>query len=288
MGAAVRYGARAGEDPFAKVKGLIMDMIEKLQEAAEADAKKQGYCVKEMAETKANKADKEAEVEKLSTKIDQMSTESEKLKTEVTVLQKELATLAETQATMDKIREEEKAEFTEVEAELSKGLDGIKMALKVLRDYYAKGDASASGDAGGGIISMLEVIEADFTKDLDEAIATEKMAASTYEQETKENDMTKLTKDQDVKYKTKEAKTLDEGVAELKSDLSGVQEELDAVLEYWEKIKGECVAKPDSYEEKKKRREEEIAGLKEGLEILESETAFVQKSVSRHLLRGKH
>jgi hypothetical protein len=85
MSAAVRYGSG---DPFAKVKGLIMDMIEKLSEEAEADAKKQGFCTKEMAETSASKADKEAEIEKLSTKIDQMTTESEKLKEEVAVLQK--------------------------------------------------------------------------------------------------------------------------------------------------------------------------------------------------------
>merc|ERR1719313_120009 len=108
MSAAVRYGSG---DPFAKVKGLIMDMIEKLEEEAEADAKKQGWCTKEMAETAANKADKEADIEKLSTKIDQMTTESKKLKEEVAVLQKELAALAQTQATMDKLRQEEKAEY---------------------------------------------------------------------------------------------------------------------------------------------------------------------------------
>merc|ERR1719243_199469 len=121
MSAAVRYGARDGEmDPFAKIKGLIMDMITKLEEAAEADAKKQGYCVKEMAETKSNKATKEAESEKLSTKIDKMSTESAKLKEEVAVLQSELANLAESQATMDKIRAEEKAVYDDSSAEMEK------------------------------------------------------------------------------------------------------------------------------------------------------------------------
>eukprot|EP00747_Dinoflagellata_sp_TGD_P157477 gnl/TRDRNA2_/TRDRNA2_177742_c0_seq3.p1 gnl/TRDRNA2_/TRDRNA2_177742_c0~~gnl/TRDRNA2_/TRDRNA2_177742_c0_seq3.p1 ORF type:complete len:521 (+),score=197.63 gnl/TRDRNA2_/TRDRNA2_177742_c0_seq3:196-1563(+) len=285
MSAAVRYGARAGEDPFAKVKGMINDMITKLEEAAEADAKKQGYCVKEMAETKSNKATKEAESEKLSTKIDKMSTESAKLKEEVAVLQKELANLAESQSTMDKIRAEEKAVYDDASAELEKGLTGIKKALKVLRDYYAKGDSTASGDAGGGIISMLEVCESDFQKDLDETIATEKMAVAIYEKTTKENEMAKLTKDQDVKYKSKESKSLDEGVAELNSDLSGVTTELAAINEYWQKLQSECVAKPDSYEEVKKRREEEVAGLKDALQTLE-EASLIQKSSTRSTLRG--
>merc|ERR1719409_333826 len=201
MSAAVRYGARDGEmDPFAKIKGLIMDMIEKLTEAAEADAKKQGYCVKEMAETKSTKEAKTAEIEKLSTKIDQMSTESAKLKEEVAVLQKELAELAKAQATMDEVRAEEKATYETDKAEYEQGVAGLQLALKTLRDYYAKGDSTASGDAGGGIISMLEVAESDCTKGLQEIVATESSAAATYKQETKENAIEKATKDQDVKY----------------------------------------------------------------------------------------
>merc|ERR1712038_1381463 len=66
-------------DPFAKVKGLISDMIESLEEAADADATEKAYCDKELAETRAKKEDKTAEIEKLTTKIDQMSTRSAKL-----------------------------------------------------------------------------------------------------------------------------------------------------------------------------------------------------------------
>merc|ERR1711907_95701 len=133
--------------------------IEKLEAEAEADAEKKGYCDKEMSETEAKKQEKEAEIEKLSTKIDQMSTSSKKLQEEVAVLQKELAELAKAQSTMDSIRAKEKADYTASKAELEQGIAGLQLALKVLRDYYAKGDASASSSAGSGIISMLEVAE---------------------------------------------------------------------------------------------------------------------------------
>merc|ERR1719160_2068402 len=53
MVSAMRGTHRAGEDPFAKVKGLISDMIEKLLAEAEADATEKAYCDKEMAETEA-------------------------------------------------------------------------------------------------------------------------------------------------------------------------------------------------------------------------------------------
>merc|ERR1712224_720832 len=80
MEAAARMGAAAGEDPFAKVKGLIAEMIERLLKEAEADAAHKGYCDKEMAETKAKKEELTDEITALTTKIDKMSADSAKLK----------------------------------------------------------------------------------------------------------------------------------------------------------------------------------------------------------------
>jgi len=291
MSAAARMSVKSGEDPFAKVKGLIMDMIERLLKEAEAEAGHKAYCDKEMSETKQKKDDLTADIEKMTSKIDKMSSDSAILKEQVAVLQKELAELAKSQAEMDKIRGEEHDTFVANKAEMEEGLEGVKLALKILREYYSKDAAheSASG-AGGGIIGMLEVVESDFSKGLAEMITAEETALAEYEQLTKENEISKVTKEQDVKYKTKEAKSLDTSVAELSSDRSGAQAELDAVLEYFAKLKDQCIAKPEPYEERKKRREAEIAGLKEALSILEGEAVLLQKSDalhrSHHGLRG--
>merc|ERR1719263_1006369 len=164
-------------------------MIEKLLKEAEEEAAKKGYCDKEMSETKQKKEDLEGEIEKLTTKIDEMSAKSAKLKEEVAVLQKELAELAATQAEMDKIREEEHTAYVSDKAEMDEGLEGVKLALKVLREYYGKEDkahAAAEG-AGGGIIAMLEVVESDFTKGLSEMVTEEENAAAEYDRITKEN-----------------------------------------------------------------------------------------------------
>merc|ERR1712032_1096822 len=111
----------------------------------------------------------------------------------------------------DKIRADEKAVYEKNKPEMEQGLKGVKLALKILNDYYAKADKShsSSDGAGSGIIGMLEVIETDYTKGLSEMVAAEQTSAATYEKETKENAIEKTTKNQDVKYKTKEAASLD-------------------------------------------------------------------------------
>jgi len=291
MNAAARMGSAAGEDPFAKVKGLINEMIASLEKEAEEEAGHEAYCDKEMTATKEKKAELSNEIAALTTKIDMQTAISAKLKEEVATLSKELADLAKSQAEMDKVREEEKAAFDKNKPEMEEGLEGIKLALKVLRDYYAKEDRAQKGGDGaaGGIIGMLEVVESDFSKGLAELVSAEEAAVAAYEQQTKDNEITKTTKEQDVKYKGKEAKSLDKSAAENTADREGLQTELDAVLDYYAKIKEQCIAKVEPYEERKKRREAEIAGLKEALSILEGESALIQRTSIHHrnLRHGK-
>merc|ERR1712186_227949 len=178
----------SSDDPFGKVKGLIRDMIEKLEDEADADATHKAYCDKEISESNEKKADKKAEIAKLSTKIDQMSARSAQLKSEVAALEKSLAELAASQAEMDKMRKEENAAFKQNKADMEQGLEGVKMALKVLRDYYAKdAKAHAAADgAGNGIIGLLEVIESDFSQALAEFISVEESSAAAYDKQSKE------------------------------------------------------------------------------------------------------
>jgi len=300
LSALYRYSASTGEDPFAKVKELITDMIAKLMKEAESEASFKAYCDEEMAKTKAKKEELSADLRKLNSKLDTATSRSVGLKEDVKELQKELANLVESQAEMDKARTDEKAAFEVAKTDLEAGINGVRGALDVLRDFYqadaallqgknlgafmqssqnqpAKpaGHSKASG-AGGSIIDMLEVIESDFAKNLAQIEEEESAAQTAYDKLTQENKVTKAQKEQDVKYKTEEYTGLDKEVAELSSDRETTESELDAVLEYDTKIKDQCIAKPETYEERKKRREAEIAGLKEALSILEGQ-AFIQR-----------
>merc|ERR1719232_1443982 len=149
-----------------------------------------------------------------------MNARSSVLKEEVADLQNALAKLAAAQASMDKLRAEEHAAFVSNKADMEKGLEGVKLALKILNEYYASEDKAHDAAVGSGdsIIGLLEVVESDFTKDLAEIAATEQAAAAAYDRETKDNEIEKTTKDTDVEYKNKEAAYLNKESAELSSD----------------------------------------------------------------------
>merc|ERR1719194_4705 len=219
----VRYGNADGSmDVFGKVKGLITDMIAKLEAEAEAEATEKVYCDEELAKTEAKKAELQGVISKLTSKIDLAAAKSAELKEEVKTLQAELATLAKEQAEMDSIRAEEKAAFDKAKAELEAGIGGVQKALGVLRDYYQGGAAllqkaggfdafmqqpaapkkhSAASGAGGSIIDILEVCESDFTKNLADEETQEADAIAVYEKTTQDNKLAVTTKTQDVKYK---------------------------------------------------------------------------------------
>jgi len=306
--AAMEYGSMGGEDVFSKIKGLITDMITKLEQEAEADATEKAYCDEEMAKTEAKKQELDSEIDALSTKIDRAASKSAALKEEVKEAQQELAAIAKEQAEMDKLRQEQNADFKVAQADLQLGLSGVQAALEKLREYYG-GAAAAfvqddksfgsfmqqpappakhekSSGAGQGIIGILEVCESDFSKNLAAEEQQEADAVEEYETSTQENKIAKTTKNQDVKYKTQEFKSLDKEITELSGDKETSNTELAAVMEYYGKIKDRCVAKPETYEERTKRRAAEIEGLKASLATLENETAFVQRKSHGHLRRA--
>jgi cell division protein FtsB len=283
LASTIRFSARVGQDPFAKVKGLISELIESLEASAEADASHKAYCDKETKETTEKKADKSSEVAKLTTAIDKMTARIATLEEEVAELQKELANLAKAQTDYQAWFTKAEETYTTNKADIAGGLEGVKKALQVLGDYYAKGGANEG--AGSGIIGLLEVVESDFSKGLTETEAGFTEIKMEFEASAKEAELTTATKDQDVKYKSEEITSLKKSLGETTSDRKGVQSELDAILEYLGKINEMCIAKAEPYAEKKARREAEIAGLKEALSVLEGEAVLLQRG-SRRAMRA--
>jgi len=279
-------------------------MISKLEAEAAADVTEKAYCDSELAKTSSKKGELDNEISKLTSKIDAATSKSANLKAFVKDAEAELAQLAGEQASMDSIRSEERANYNKAKTDLELGIAGVQKALGLLKNYYGsaafvQNDAEIgalmqqqppsvhekASVAGGKIVDLLENIESDFAKSLAAVEAEGADATADYKRLTLENDASKTMKSEDVTYNTKEFKSLDKSIADLSGDRDTSFTELSAVNEYFGKLKERCIGKPETYSERRARRESEISGLKEALQILENETAFTQRG--KHL-RSRH
>lgn len=142
------------------------------------------------------------------------------------------------------------------------------------------------GGAAATVIGLLEVAEADFGKSLAEAQAAEDAAQQEYEEMIQDNRVSRAEKTADQKNKLAEKGRLDNLVSETKLDYKDASDELSAVLEYLDKLKGSCETKAPSFEERQARRKQEMEGLQNALAILEGRAiAFMETSegAMRHM-----
>merc|ERR1719388_117433 len=178
----------AAADPFAKIKGLINDMIEKLLKEAQEEATHEAFCQEEMGKSKKSQADKQMKLDKFSTRVDEGSSKVETLTNEIKTLEAEVAEIDKAQAEATKIRTAESESFAKVSKDYKDSATAVAKAIEVLQSFYsgaalvqiksstslqskAKTHAEGNGDAAGVIIGVLEVAQEDFTSLLAEAEA---------------------------------------------------------------------------------------------------------------------
>merc|ERR1719316_806496 len=81
----------AQADPFAKVKGLIEDMVSKLLNEANEEASHKAFCDEELSKSSKTKEEKMATMDEFSSRMDKASSGIATLTEQVKVLQSEIA-----------------------------------------------------------------------------------------------------------------------------------------------------------------------------------------------------
>jgi chromosome segregation ATPase len=294
-----QLASKARSDPFGKIRGLVEEMIAKLVAEAAEEADQKSFCDEELSESKAKQADLSGKLDKTTARISKAESGKAKLLEETKVLETEISEMDAGQAEATKVRQEEHEEYLKASKDFKDSAAAVAKAIDVLNEYYSSAafvqvaakqpDASfggAKGDVGSTIVSVLEVAESDFTSLLAESEADESAAQEAYDKLTQENAVTKATKTGDIKAKTSEVKQIEVALGNYKENKATVTEELDAVLLYLDKLKPQCETKVMSYGEKKAKREQEIAGLKEALTILSGEAFLQVKTTLRGVRRA--
>jgi len=306
--AAMRYGHNHGADPFVKVRGLVADMIAKLEKTAAAEAGEKAYCDSELAKTRKQKATLTEEINNLDLKIKTAIGRSTKYKSNVATWQSELADLSKSTAAIVAMRQSENKIYISSKADTEEGLAAVRKAVQVLREYYGantalvqqptdEDDSSMSfmeqpaapasrekdiskhaleaatsshskSGAGSTIISILELVESDYAKALSKLESQESDAVSAFEKTTQENALTRAGKEADVKGNSRAAITLDKQLSEWTGDRENVGVENAAVNDYLAKLKERCIKKGPTHEEVIARRAAEIKGLETALDSL--------------------
>jgi len=275
-------------NPFVKVKKMIRDMIIHLQEEATEETEHKGWCDTELATNKVTRDAKTEDVEKLTARRNKLTSRIAKLTQGIADLTEAIAEIDAAVAEATQLRNEEKEKNVATIKDAQEAQVAVSEALKVLRAFYDKaatatslvqapaGDApetfdeayTGQQDSSTGVIGLLEVIHSDFARLESETTSSEDAANREYKEFMSDSEVDRATKAQQSENKSKAKTQAESSLNATKKDLTGTQEELDAAMAYYEKLRPSCVDSGITYEERVAKREEEIQSLKEALEIV--------------------
>merc|ERR1719313_1163199 len=285
------------EDHFVKVRGMIKDMIAKLEADAASEGDQKAWCDSEMEKATS------ARDENIGLSEGDLAAKSKaeaaiaKLKEEIQTLLEEISELNTSLNEATQLRAKEKAENTKTLADANAGLAGVTKAMKILKDFYDNaliqtsykppnsdasgmtvgdmapdsfsGDFSGNQDAATGIIGQLDVIKSDFEGTIEATKNAESDAESEFNSYKSDTETDISTKEGEIKTKTGEVQSTSGDLADYKDDLHTHTVLKAEALKELAKLQPACVDTGSDYAEKVARREQEIESLKNAYVIFD-------------------
>jgi len=278
----------AQANPFVKVKKMIKDLIVKLMEEGTSETEHKGFCDTELTTNKQTRDKKTADVNELNSDIEDLTATIAQLTQDIADLSAAVKELDAAMAKETEERSENKATNAQTVKDAKAAQVAVEQAMAVLKDFYAKAAEATAfaqqpasdapetfdkaytglGAEGGNVVDFLEVILTDFTRLESETSASEVEEDDAYKTFMFESKKDKALKENESRLKSNTKTDKESALTQANADLKVTQSQLDQALEYYEKLKPSCVDSGITYEERVKRREEEIVSLQEGLKIL--------------------
>jgi hypothetical protein len=288
---------KIAEDPFAKVKVLIQQLIQRLLAESKNEATHKGWCDTELGKASHSRDSRHQDVTTLTADIEELEARKAKLLVEKDELNAQILELtsALTNATND--RADEKADHDATMKSAQEGLTALKAAITTLKDFYKMGakafaqgakaspvdedspgagfDGSYQGNQaqGQGIIGMLETIQSDFERTLSQTDAAETQSYRDFVAFSKETKASKASKETGLTNCEADLVQTSADLSTRLLDLQQNQQLLDTALKALEALRPACIDTGMSFEERTQRREAEISALKGALCTLDDSEA---------------
>lgn len=296
------------EDHFVKVRGLIEDLISRLEAEAAAEADQKSYCDKEIGSAVDKRDEQKSEMETQGATIAKKETSVAELTEDIATLSSEIAELQKGLKERTELRDEERKANAKTVEDAKAGLEAVDEAIAVLEDYYNQqgsfvqlekvatttyesfhsegGDRDGNtvsdlapemsyegdykGKSSGGVLGLMQVIKSDFERTVD-TVETEDGESQT-EFEKFEGETKGSVKDKGDSKDTKEGliKEAEDDIVDAKDAHMDADKLHEGALEELDNLKAMCVEGAESYEERAEKREQEIEALKEALTILDN------------------
>jgi hypothetical protein len=286
------------EDHFVKVRGMIKDMIAKLQADAAAEGDQKTWCDEEMQKSTQKRDENVGLIEGDTAVIQEATATIQRKEEEIQGLLQEIAELTKGLNEATELRVTEKAQNDKTVVEAENGLAGVNKALDILKSFYdnafvqtsqsytppnAGADGKTVGDvapetfsgefhgnqgAASGILGQLQVIKTDFERTISQTNSDESDAESAYQSYKSETEGAISEKEELIRTKrgdvVTEKSTLSDAKVDLKEHYALKGESIDELA----KLKPACVDTGSNYAERVMRREQEIDSLKNAYVIL--------------------
>jgi len=288
---------KMSEDHFVKVRALINDLIAKLKADALSEASQKSTCDKGMKKAISDRDEANAKIEVANAKITSFTAKKEELKSQISQLESDIADLSKALLEATELRNDDKADHSKTVGMSEEAIDSVKLALGLLQDFYKKAfvqtskytppKADRSGNTVGdlapavadeayhgsqseskGIVGILEVILSDFERTKKQTESDEKDSKAAFDELEKDTKADIKAKETSIGKKDGELADTRSDIIDQQQALSDAQELFDSSKRSLESLEAMCVAGEETWEERKKKREDEIEALKNAMEIL--------------------
>lgn len=284
-------------DHFVKVRGLIKDLIGRLQADAQSEQTQKGFCDTAMAEATAKRDGANADIEVAVSSISKKTNQKAQLEMEIQDLKQAVADNLKSLNEATELREGEKEDNSVTTETAGEGKAAVDLALSILRSFYenafiqtgytppnAGRDGETVGDkapevfsgeyngnqgASKGILGLLEVILSDFERTISTTASEETAAQAAFEVFETDVKDDNVAKEASITTKEGEVSTLEDELVDQIEDKQDAQKLLADSKSELKTLKPLCVAGEETYSQRVAKREKEIGALKEAMVILD-------------------